>query len=118
MRPFRSEVTLIEDPAPIQNKCAFIWAVFQSHGVMEEFIRVGFKGHPAIVKQMSLFMVTERVDSSELSSMMNKVSKAELAADKAAAESKKNGEAMILQKRKLDALSDNFEAFKKKVLKQ
>jgi hypothetical protein len=118
MRPFRSEVTLIEDPTPIQNKCAFIWAVFQSHRVMEEFIRVGFKGHPAIVKQMSLFMVTERVDPSELLSMMNKVSKAELAADKATAESKKNGEAMILQKRKLDALSDNFEAFKKKVLKQ
>ena len=122
MRPFRSQVTLIEDSTPVENKCAFIWAVFQSHRVMEEFIQVGFKGHPAIVKQMSLFMVTERVDPSEILGMMAKVSKAEAAADKATAEAKKHGEAFTrlneahgLQKRKLDALADNFEAFKKKV---
>jgi hypothetical protein len=115
MRPFRSEVTLIEDPTPVQNKSAFIWAVFQSHRVMEEFIQVGFKGHPAIVKQMSLFMVTERVDPSEILGMMNKVTKAEAAADKATAEAKRLTEANAVQKRKLDALSENFEAFKKKV---
>jgi len=115
MRPFRSAVTLIEDPTPIQNKSAFIWAVFQSHRVMEEFILVGFKGHPAIVTQMSLFMVTERVDPSEIIGMMNKVTKAEAAADKATAESKRLTEANGVQKRKLDALAENFEAFKKKV---
>ena len=115
MRPFRSAVTLIEDPTPVQNKCAFIWAVFQSHRVMEEFILVGFKGHPAIVTQLSLFMVTERVDPSEILGMMNKVAKAEAAADKATAESKRLNEANALQKRKLDALAENFEAFKKKV---
>jgi hypothetical protein len=122
MRPFRSVVTLIEDPTPVENKCAFIWAVFQSHRVMEEFIRVGFKGHPAIVKQMSLFMVTERVDPSEILGMMTKVSKAETAADKATAEAKKHGDAFAKlnethsqQKRKLDALAENFETFKKKV---
>ena len=105
----------------MQNKCAFIWAVFQSHRVMEEFILVGFKGHPAIVKQMSLFMVTERVDPSESVGMMAKVTKAEAAAEKATAEAKKHGEAFTrlneahgIQKRKLDALTDNLEAFKKK----
>ena len=115
MRPFRSEVTLIEDPTPVQNKSAFIWAVFQSHRVMEEFIQVGFKGHPSIVKQMSLFMVTERVDPSEVTAMLTKVSKAEAAAEKATAESKRLIEVNSVQKRKIDALSENFEAFKKKV---
>ena len=115
MRPFRSEVTLIEDATPVQNKSAFIWAVFQSHRVMDEFILVGFKGHPAIVKQMSLFMVTERVDPSEIVGMMNKVVKAETAADKATAESKRLTEANAVLKRKVDALAENFETFKKKV---
>jgi hypothetical protein len=63
---FGSEVTLIEDPTPAQNKSAFIWSVFQSQRAMEEFIVVGFKGHPSIVKEMSLFMVTERVDHRKL----------------------------------------------------
>jgi hypothetical protein len=115
MRPFRSAVTLIEDPTPVQNKSAFIWAVFQSHRVMEEFILVGFKGHPSIVKQMSLFMVTERVDPSEILGMMTKVTKAEAAAEKATAEAKRLAEANGVQKLRLDALSENFETFKKKV---
>ena len=46
MRPFQSEVTLIEDATPVQNKSAFIWAIFHLHRVMDEFILVGFKGHP------------------------------------------------------------------------
>ena len=82
---------------------------------MEEFILVGFKGFPFIVKQMSLFMVTERVDPSEIIGMMSKVTKAEAAADKANAESKCLAEANAVQKRKLNARSENFETFKKKV---
>lgn len=87
MRPFWSNVTLIEDPTTVQNKSAFIWCVFQSHQVMEEFIILGFKGHPAIVKQMSLFMVTERVDPLESVGMMAAVLKAEAAGKKVSAES-------------------------------
>jgi hypothetical protein len=105
---------LIKDPTPVQNKSAFIWAVFQAHRAMEEFILVGFKLHPSIVKQMSLFMVTERVDPSEMLGMMTKVSKAEAATAKATAESKRREEANGAQKRKLDALWKNFETFKKK----
>eukprot|EP00978_Attheya_sp_CCMP212_P034683 scaffold146665_cov69-Attheya_sp.AAC.1 len=33
---------------------------------MEEFIEVGFQGHPSFVKEMSLFMLTERVDPSQV----------------------------------------------------
>ena len=64
---------------------------------------------------MSLFMVTKRVDPSEILGMMTKVTKAEAAAEKAMTESKRLTEANAVQKRKLDALSENFETFKKKV---
>jgi hypothetical protein len=123
MRPFCLVATLIEDPTPVENKFALIWAVFQSHRVMEEeFIRVGFKRHPAIVKQMCLFMVTEQVDLSEILGIMTKVSKVEAAADKATAGAKKHGdnytklnEAFGAQMPKLDALAKHFDTFKNKV---
>ena len=88
---------------------------------MEKFILVAFKGHPAIVKQMSLFMATEQVDPSEILGTMNEVSKAKTEANEAATEAKKHGKAFTRltkasaqQKRKLNALVDNLEAFKMK----
>ena len=82
---------------------------------MDDFILVGFKGHPVIVKQMSVFMVTEPVYPSEIVGMMNKVVKAETAADKATAESKHLTEANAVLKRNVAALAESFETFKKKV---
>ena len=99
----------------MQNKSAFICAVFQSHRVMDKFILVGFECHPASVKQMSLFMVTEQVDPSEIVGMMKKVVKVETAADKATADSKRLTEANAVLKQKVDALAEIFEPFKKKV---
>jgi hypothetical protein len=65
---------------------------------------VGFKGHPLVVKQVSLFMATQRVDPSEILGMTNNISKATSAANEAAAESKRLTEASALQRCKLDAL--------------
>eukprot|EP00978_Attheya_sp_CCMP212_P046685 scaffold405089_cov31-Attheya_sp.AAC.1 len=48
------------------NKASYIWGVLQCYRVMEEFIEVGFQGHPSFVKEMSLFMLTERVDPSQV----------------------------------------------------
>jgi hypothetical protein len=97
-------VACIEDPTSVRNKSVFIWSVFQLQRVMEEFIVFGFKGHPSIVKEMSLFMVTERVDPSEILGMMSKVSKAEAAAERATAESKRLTKANAAQKRRIDAI--------------
>jgi chromosome segregation ATPase len=40
---------------------------------MKEFIAVGFRGHPEFVKEMSLFMLTQRVDPSQLVCLEDKV---------------------------------------------
>eukprot|EP00978_Attheya_sp_CCMP212_P039946 scaffold212842_cov27-Attheya_sp.AAC.1 len=45
----------------------------QCHRVMKEFIAVGFRGHPEFVKEMSLFMLTQRVDPSQLVCLEDKV---------------------------------------------
>jgi hypothetical protein len=47
--------------------------------------------------------------------MMTKVSKAEAAAERATAESKRLTEANAAQKQRINAISENFETFKKKV---
>lgn len=43
-----------------------MWAILQCHRVVQEFIELGFEGHPSIVREMSLFMLTERVDPAQL----------------------------------------------------
>ena len=46
---------------------------------MQKFILVGFRGHPAIVKEMSLFMITERVDPSKLDGLNERLKRSEQA---------------------------------------
>jgi hypothetical protein len=66
---------------------------FQTNRVIDSFITVQFKSHPAIVKEISLFMVTERVDPKEVLDLSVKCSKAETDAAKAMADMKKLTEA-------------------------
>jgi hypothetical protein len=44
---------------------------------MQKFILAQFRGHPAIVKYMSLFMISERVDPSQLEGMRGRLKKTE-----------------------------------------
>jgi hypothetical protein len=69
-----------------------IWAVLQCHRVVENFSAVQFRGHTSIVKEMNLFMLTERVDPTELVGMLQRVRNAEAAAASAKAEVKKLSE--------------------------
>jgi hypothetical protein len=72
MDPYRARVALLGDPRRLHDKAAYIWAVLQCHRVMHEFILLNFRGHPSVVKEMSLFMLTERVDPSEMDSLARK----------------------------------------------
>jgi hypothetical protein len=65
-------VALIEDPTPLENKAKIMWCVLQCHIVMEGFMAVKFQGHPIIVKEMTMFMLTERVDPEELTKLQTK----------------------------------------------
>eukprot|EP00978_Attheya_sp_CCMP212_P025222 scaffold80789_cov41-Attheya_sp.AAC.2 len=66
MRPYRTRVALLGNMTTSHNKASYIWGVLQCYREMEEFIEVGFQGHPSFVKKMSLFMLTERVDPSQV----------------------------------------------------
>jgi hypothetical protein len=69
MRPFRTKISLLPDTKSLDNKAAFIWGVLQCHRVMDEFIGFKFQSHPAFVKEMSLFVLTERVDPSQIATV-------------------------------------------------
>jgi hypothetical protein len=66
MRPFRTRIALLDNLKSLDNKASFIWGVLQCHRIMDEFIKFNFQSHPAFVKEMSLFVLTERVDPSQI----------------------------------------------------
>jgi hypothetical protein len=92
MASIRSRVSMLEDRHKLHAKSQMIWAVLQCHRVVENFSAVQFRGHTSIVKEMSLFMLTERVDPTELVGMLQRVRDAEAAAASAKAEVKKLSE--------------------------
>jgi hypothetical protein len=73
MAETRARVALIEDPRPLENKAKIIWCVLQCHITMQKFIGVRFQGHPVIVKEITMFMISERVDPTELKNMVTKM---------------------------------------------
>jgi archaellum component FlaC len=69
MRPFRTKISLLPDLKSLDNKASFIWGILQCHRVMDEFIDFKFQSHPAFVKEMSLFVLTERVDPAQIATV-------------------------------------------------
>jgi hypothetical protein len=114
-QPFRAKVILLEDSTKVKQKAAFMWAIFQTQRVIQSFISVQFKSHPAIVKEISLFMVTELVDPKEMLELSTKCKKAEADAAKAVVEVKKLTEVHNDLKRKHEALHADFKLVKAKV---
>jgi hypothetical protein len=76
---------------------------------------VQFKSHPTIVKEISLFMVTERVDPKEVLDLSVKCKKAEADASKVVADMKKLTEAHSELRRKHESLHVDFKIVKAKV---
>jgi hypothetical protein len=73
MRPFRTRIALLDNLKSLDNKASFIWGVLQCHRIMDEFIKFKFQSHPAFVKEMSLFVLTERVDPSQIATVNHTV---------------------------------------------
>jgi hypothetical protein len=114
-QPFRAKVILLEDSTKVHEKAVFMWAIFQTHRVIQSFIGVQFKSHPAFVKEISLFMVTERVDPKEILDLGVKCKKAESDTAKAVADLKKLTESHTDLKRKYESLFADFKLVKAKV---
>jgi hypothetical protein len=82
---------------------------------MQQFVEVKFRGHPAIVKEMTLFMLTKRVDPSEISKLVDWVKDAEakaMSAQKLAASLEKD---VITLKRNYDNMMNEVKQLKSKV---
>ena len=73
MEPYRAVVSQIEDLGLLSSKAKFLWCVLQCHRVMKEFISKDYRGHPQMVKQISLFMINERVDPLAFGKLEEKV---------------------------------------------
>jgi hypothetical protein len=73
MRRYRSRIALLHNLNRLDNKASYIWGVLQCHRVMQDYVKLEFQSHPSFVKEMSLFMLTERVDPSQLDTLTNRV---------------------------------------------
>jgi hypothetical protein len=113
MQPFWAPVAILPDLSPLESKAACLWAVLQSHRVAHAFKKVQYRGHPAVVKEMNLFMLTERVDPLEVTGILEKVKKAERVATEAAAKIVKLKDIITSMKRDFLNLKTNFASAKR-----
>jgi predicted nucleic acid-binding Zn-ribbon protein len=95
MASIRSRVSQLEEPQKLHAKSQMIWAMHQCHRVVASFSNVQFWGHTSILKEMNLFMLTERVDPTELVGILQRVRDAEAAAASAKSEFKKLSEKFV-----------------------
>jgi hypothetical protein len=77
MYEYRARVALLEDISTLQGRASLMWAVLQCHRIMEEVLNHKFRSHPSVVRVMSLFLLTERVDPKELVAIADRVKLAE-----------------------------------------
>ena len=114
---FRSPVSLVESTNTLMERAAVSWAVLQSHQAMHDLVAAGFKTHPVVVKEISLFMLTERVDPIQMDSLRTDLVKAK----KDAADSKKVADAADERVKVLESafktLSNEHKQLKDKVAK-
>mmetsp|Transcript_23391 Transcript_23391/g.35463 ORF Transcript_23391/g.35463 Transcript_23391/m.35463 type:complete len:102 (+) Transcript_23391:181-486(+) len=50
-----------------------IWCVLQCHRVANEFVKLDFESHPAIVREISLFIITECIDPDDITKLSSKI---------------------------------------------
>jgi hypothetical protein len=115
MSQIRSEIALLEHTAQMEDKSKVIWTVMRCHLLLDDFINLEFKSHPAIVKEISLFLLTERVDPSDLSSLHAKLDKAEAEVKAANKLSRELDDKLASHKRQFDNLKNEFALFKSSI---
>lgn len=76
MCPFWTKVEQLNDLSLPAQKAAMMWAVFQCHRVMEEFKSLKFESHPAIIWEISMFVITKHVDPEQVVTLTLELKKA------------------------------------------
>jgi hypothetical protein len=118
MLPYRAPILMLPDLVSLESKASCLWAVLQSHRVAKAFTLVKYRGHPSVVKEMSLFMLTERVDPGEIAQLAEKAKKADKSAAEAQSEVVKLKEMITGLKQDLTNLKQDFAAVKKQNLEK
>ena len=76
----RTFASAVEGTRNLHDRATVNWASIQAHQRMRELVESEFKTHHVIVKELSLFMLTERVDPADLIKMETDLKKAKEAA--------------------------------------
>jgi hypothetical protein len=82
---------------------------------MQQFIVVKFRGHPAIVKEMTIFMLTERVRPSETGRFVERVKDTEAKGAQASKTCAALEREVITLKRNYDNMLNEVKQLKAKV---
>jgi hypothetical protein len=119
-----SEIALLQDARTVHTKAQVIWTVLQCHAIMEQFIKVDFKGHTTMVQQMTLYMMTEQVDPFQMIKHAATVEAGHKAVQEALKVAKQLSETVdklkaeaATTKRKVDNVTNQLETLKKRVNK-
>jgi hypothetical protein len=118
----RSERTLVEEVRTRDTKAQMIWTVLQCQAIVDQFVKFDFKGHTAMVQQMTLYMMTEQVDLAQMIKLVHTVEGGHKSVQDALKHVKQlaktvdkmKAESAVL-KCKVDDLSNQLETLKKKV---
>lgn len=121
MVPIRSEVAMFGEYQVIDRKAHVIWTVLRCHVIIEQFVTLDFKGHTLMVQRMTLYMMTERVDPSQLAKLQDSVTASNNASAEATKQAKSVSAALavmtaenIILKRTLGNLSSAVDLLKGK----
>jgi hypothetical protein len=68
----RAIVSMVENWTSAEDKSHIIWAVLSVHARMKDIIGAGFKAHPVITTSMSNFLMTNRVDPTQIDDIVKK----------------------------------------------
>jgi hypothetical protein len=118
----RSEMALVEEVRTRENKAQMIWTVLQCHTIVDQFVKLDFKGHTVMVQQMTLYMMTERVDPAQMTKLVTTMEGGHKSVQEALKQVKQMADSFdkfkaesAASKRKIDDLSNQLETLKKKV---
>ena len=65
----RAEMSAASEYQTVDFHSQMIWTVLRCHTLVEDFVAFNFRGHPSMVREMTIYMMTERVDPCELLDM-------------------------------------------------
>ena len=113
-RKYRAQAEKVGPLTTAGGKALVLSAVLKSHEIMEDFLKAGFRSHPLIVKEISLFMLRERVDPLEVTAVKTDMDKVKAELKKLSTANSDLKKTVDDQKEELKRLKDRLTSLEKK----